>query len=104
MNLQGNLGLAALFTGDSGTAAAAFREELLLCRELAVFPYAREGLAGLAALAALADEPTRAARLAGASSRHRYGEARTPVDARLEADFYESARRSCGSDAWEIAF
>ena len=35
MLTQGNVGLAALFSGDSESAKRAFREELMLCRELA---------------------------------------------------------------------
>ena len=48
---SGNLGLAALLTGETDTASQAFREELTLCREMVVRPVAFEGLRGLAAVA-----------------------------------------------------
>ena len=36
---SGNLGLAALLTGDTDTASHAFREELTLCRDMVVRPW-----------------------------------------------------------------
>jgi hypothetical protein len=45
MVLCGNLGLAALMTGDIDRAADAFCEELTRCRELVVMPLAAEGSA-----------------------------------------------------------
>ena len=48
---SGNLGLAALLTGETDTASHAFREELTLCRDMVVRPVAFEGLRGLAAVA-----------------------------------------------------
>ena len=51
MIVCGNTGLAALLTGDTDAARAAFREELKLCRELVALPIAAEGLLGLAAIA-----------------------------------------------------
>jgi predicted ATPase len=51
MVFLGNVGVAALLTGDSGSARRAFRDELKLCRELAFRPIAQEGLLGLAAVA-----------------------------------------------------
>src|SRR3954454_17640075 len=101
MMLQGNLGLAALFSGESETADAAFREELRLSRELVVLPFASEGLVGMAALAAHRGEHRQAARLVGASEAHRYGQAKDAVDARLDAVFFEEARRRCGHGAWD---
>ena len=68
------LGLAALLTGDTDAARDAFREELRLCRELVVLPYASEGLRGLAAVAAVRGDLHRAARLVGAAAAHRYGQ------------------------------
>src|SRR4051794_13944816 len=101
MMLQGNLGLAALFTGDDETADAAFREELRLCRELVVLPFASEGLVGMAALAARRGEHRQAARLVGASEAHRYGQPQDAVDARLEATFFEETRQRCGRGTWD---
>src|SRR6478735_817981 len=63
--ISGNFALAALFTGDTGAAAAAFREELVRCRSLVVYPFAPEGLRGLAAVAAVKRDGKRAARLVG---------------------------------------
>jgi predicted ATPase/DNA-binding SARP family transcriptional activator len=103
MMLCGNLGLAALMTGDTERATHAFREELTLCRELVVLPLASEGLNGLAALAAMRGEDDRAARLAGAAAAHRYGEPEDAVDARLTASFLQPARSRIGPDAWNAA-
>ena len=69
---SGNLGLAALLTGDPDTASRAFREELTLCREMVIRPVAFEGLRGLAAVAALHGDDARAATLVGAADAHRY--------------------------------
>jgi hypothetical protein len=63
LGVRGNLGLAALFTGDTDAAERAFREELMLCRELVVLPIAFEGLRGLAAIAAGHGDGQRAAAL-----------------------------------------
>jgi tetratricopeptide (TPR) repeat protein len=103
MLLRGNLGLAALLTGDTESAQREFREELRLCRELVHLPYASEGLRGLAAVAALHGDPHRAARLVGASDTHRYGQAYEAMEARLETAFFEGARARCGADAWNAA-
>ena len=84
MLLRGNLGLAALFTGETDAARQGFREELTLCRDLVVlFPFAIEGLAGLAAVSAIHGDDDRAARLVGAAAEHRYGQPEDPVAARL---------------------
>jgi hypothetical protein len=104
LGVQASLGLAALFTYDIKTARAAFREELLLCREQAVLPLAYHGLAGGAALAALCGESRSSARLAGAASAHRYDHAQDAIDARLDAQFIASSRRSLGPEAWDSAF
>jgi hypothetical protein len=100
---SGNLGLAALLTGETDTAAPAFREELALCRELVVRPQAFEGLRGLAAVAVLNGDRERAATLLGAADAHRYGLPEDPVEARLEAAFFEPARAQYGADAWDAA-
>jgi predicted ATPase/DNA-binding SARP family transcriptional activator len=105
MELRGNHAVAALFTDDIVGAREAFNEELKLCRELAVRPYASEGLAGLAAVATVDDDLDRAARLHGAASSHRYGETNDRIDARLHASFFEPARTRHGVEAWDaVAF
>ena len=76
---SGNLGLAALLTGETDTASHAFREELTLCREMVVRPVAFEGLRGLAAVAVVNGDDERAATLVGAADAHRYD---TPEDPR----------------------
>jgi hypothetical protein len=101
MILHGNLGLAALLASDTDAAQHAFREELTLCRELAVRPFASEGLRGLAAVAAVRGDARRAARLVGAAAAHRYGFPHNPIDARLDAAFFDIARTRCGADAWD---
>jgi predicted ATPase/class 3 adenylate cyclase len=103
MMVDGNFGLAALLTGDIEAARHAFREELRLCRELVVRPFAYEGLSGLAAVAATRGENDRAARLAGAASALHYGAPYAVVEDRLDATFFETARASCGADAWNAA-
>jgi hypothetical protein len=103
MILQGNLGLAALLTGDIDAARDAFREELTLCRELVVRPIASEGLRGLAALGAVHGDDHRAARLVGAAAAHRYDQPPEAVDARLDTLFFEVARTRYGADTWDAA-
>ena len=96
----GNLGLAALLTGAPGTAAQAFHEELRLCRAMVVLPVAYEGLRGLAAVAASSGDDPRAATLVGASDAHRYDWPGDPLEARLDAEFFQPARARYGTDAW----
>jgi predicted ATPase len=103
MLLQGNSGLAALLTGDTDAARQAFREELTLCRDLVFLPFASEGLAGLAAVSTVHGDDDRAARLLGAAAQHRYGQPKDPVDARLDATFFEPARTRRGADEWDAA-
>jgi len=100
---SGNLGLAALLTGKTDTASHAFREELTLCRELVVRPVMFEGLRGMAAVAVVHGDTTRAATLVGAADAHRYDKAEDPIEARLDATFFEPARTRCGTDAWNAA-
>src|SRR5204862_871569 len=80
---SGNLGLAALLTGETDTASHAFREELELCREMVVRPMVFEGLRGLAAVAVVDGDAERAATLLGAADAHRYDTPEDPVEARL---------------------
>ena len=103
MTNSGNLGLAALLTGETVTASHAFREELMLCRETVVRPVAFEGLSGLAAIAAVDGDDMRVATLVGAAEAHRYDKPEDPVEARLEAAFFGPARARYGADAWNAA-
>jgi hypothetical protein len=103
MVLCGNTGLAALLTGDTDVARDAFREELVLCRQLRALPIASEGLLGLAAIAAFDGDLSRAARLRGAAAAHGYGQQQDAVEARLEAAFFVPARTRHGADAWDTA-
>ena len=103
MLLSGNAGLAALFTDHLDEAWDAFREELAVCREIVVLPFASEGLAGLAAIETIDGDLDRAARLCGASGAHRYGQPVDPVDARLAATYFEPARERLGAEAWDAA-
>jgi predicted ATPase/class 3 adenylate cyclase len=101
--IQGNFGLATLLTGDTDAAAHAFREELSLCRELVARPFAAEGLRGLAAVAVVRGDTDRAARLVGAAAAHRYGQPVDPVEARLDAAFFQPARTRYGASEWDAA-
>jgi predicted ATPase/DNA-binding SARP family transcriptional activator len=100
---SGNLGLAALLTGETDTASHAFREELALCRETVVRPQAFEGLRGLAAVAVVHGDAKRAATLVGAADAHRYDTPEDPVEARLDQTYFEPARTRCGTHAWNAA-
>ena len=103
MYLCGNVGLAKLLTGDIHAAQQAFRDELELCRELVVPALAYEALRGLAAVAAASGDYDRAARLVGAATAQRYGHPEDPVDARLDAEFFDLARRHHRPAAWDAA-
>ena len=100
---SGNLGLAALLTGETEAASRAFREELVLCRDMVIRPVAFEGLRGLAAVAVTRGDAKRAAALAGAADAHRYDQLDSPVDVRLDEIYFEPARARCGKDAWDAA-
>jgi len=100
---SGNLGLAALLTGDTDTASHAFREQLGLCREMVVRPLLFEGLRGLAAVAVVHGDDKRAATLLGAADAHRYDQTEDRVVARLADTFFEPARARCGNHAWDAA-
>ena len=101
--IRGNLGLATLLTGDIEAAEDAFREELKLCRALAVLPFAAEGLQGLAAVATVRGDNDRAARLLGAAADDRLDRPEDPVELRLDANFFEPARARHGADGWDSA-
>ena len=100
---SGNLGLAALFSGETDTALHALREELSLCRDMVVRPVAFEGLRGLAAVAVAQGDDKRAAALIGAAEAHRYAKAEDPVEARLDEAFFAPARSRLGTEAWNAA-
>ena len=103
MLLQGNIGLAKLMTGDVDAGRGAFREELRICRELRVLPFASEGLLGLAAVAVVDGDLRQAARLRGAATAHGYGQQQDAIEARLDAAFFATARSRHGADAWDAA-
>src|SRR3989440_4962613 len=103
MTNSGNVGLAALLTGQTDTASQAFREQLMLCRELVTRPLVFEGLRGLAAVAVVHGDAERAAMLVGAADALRYDTPEDPVEARLEAAVFEPARTRCGTAAWNAA-
>jgi predicted ATPase/DNA-binding SARP family transcriptional activator len=100
---SGNLGLAALLTGDTDTASHAFREELTLCRDMVVPAVVFEGLTGLAAVAVVDGDGERAATLVGAADAHRYDRPDDAVDARLETVFFGPARTRSETEAWNTA-
>jgi predicted ATPase len=100
MMIRGNSGLAALFMGEIDSARDAFREELELCREMEILP-AHEALRGLAAAVIVEGDIPRAARLIGAATKHRYGDPEDPVDARLQATFFEPARAHEEAGLWD---
>jgi predicted ATPase len=101
----GNLGLARLFSGDVQRAAEAFASMLGLCAPRAFGRYACEGVAGLAAVAACDGRYEVAASLRGAARAMGYpANARdTPVDDRLERDYFAPARARHGTDPWQRA-
>jgi hypothetical protein len=104
MNLQGNLALAALLTGDTDTATHAYREELALSRHLAVASITSEGLLGLAAIEAIRGDPARAARIAGGATTPGSGPPPDPVStAPLHHAFLAPARAQHGESAWDAA-
>ena len=101
MLLQGNIGVAALMTGDIDAADQAFREELRLGREMAVVTFATEGLEGLAAVAAAREELERTARLYGAAGAQRHGEPSYPVEERMWQLIFEPAQGRLGDEKWD---
>jgi hypothetical protein len=101
--LRGNAGMAALLTGNTGAADHAFREELVLSRELVAPRFAGEGLRGLAAVAAVRNDTHRAARLAGAAAAFRDDAPQDEVEVRVDAAFIQPARTSHGMHAWDVA-
>jgi hypothetical protein len=103
MNMLGNYGLANLLARDIATASRAFREQLVLCREMMERSAAAEGLIGLAAVSAARGELTRAARLVGASRAHAYGVVQPAVEDLLETAFFADARAALGTEAWDEA-
>ena len=100
---SGNLGLAALLTGDVDSASQAFCEELTLCREMVIRPPAFEGLRGMAAVAVVNGDDRRAAMLVGGADAHRYDQREDAIVARLEGAYFKPARTRYGTDAWNAA-
>jgi len=70
---------------------------------MVVRPIVFEGLRGLAAVAAVRNDDERAARLLGAAAAHRYEAAEDPLETKLRATFFETARARCKVDAWNAA-
>jgi tetratricopeptide (TPR) repeat protein len=97
--IRGNQGLAALFTGDTTAAAAAFREEVEISREH-VFPsLAAGGIGGLGGVAALRGQTDRAARLCGIFLEHT--RSMQALDRRLYQDILAPARAQAGIELWD---
>jgi predicted ATPase/class 3 adenylate cyclase len=101
MFVCGNYGLATLMTGDADEARYAFRDELMLSRDLVARPFAYEGLIGLAAVCVTEGDDARAARLVGAAEQHRYDHVNDPLDGRLGRGFFNVARARHGAEAWD---
>ena len=97
-----NRGLAALFTGDTGAASRAFREALVLCRDMVAPRALSEALRGLAAVAAVNGDATRAATLVGAAAAHRYDKPQDPVESRVEETYLEPVRTRSRAE-WDAA-
>jgi predicted ATPase/class 3 adenylate cyclase len=97
--IRGNQGLAALFTGDTATAATAFTEELEISREQVVPSLAAEGIGGLGGVAALRGETDRAARLCGAFLEHT--RSMQALDRRLYEEIFAPARAEAGIEGWD---
>lgn len=98
----GNLGLVRLLTGDEAGARIAFEEQLRLCRDHNLRFVASEGVGGLAAIAADEQHLERAARLLGAASA--IGSIAHPdLMAKLEQQFFDSARARVGDRRWNDA-
>jgi hypothetical protein len=103
MLARGSFGLAAVLRGDTEAARHAFREQLEVSQQLSVLPTAFKAVLGLAAVAAACDDLDRAARLAGAAAAHRYDQPFDAVETRVDAAFFQPARRRYGPDAWDAA-
>ena len=97
--IRGNQGLAALFTGDTTAAAAAFREEVEIGREQVYPSLAAEGIGGLGGVAALRGETDRAARLCGAFLEHT--RSMQALDRRLYEGIFAPARAEAGIEGWD---
>jgi predicted ATPase/class 3 adenylate cyclase len=97
--IRGNQGLAALFTGDTATAATAFIEEVEISREQVVPSLAAEGIGGLGGVAALRGETDRAARLCGAFLEHT--RSMQALDRRLYEEIFAPARAQAGIEGWD---
>jgi predicted ATPase/DNA-binding SARP family transcriptional activator len=99
----GSYALVALEIGDHATAAARIRDTLQRCRTHGLRRPVCDALTGLAAIAATANELHRAARLTGAATAHRFGQAIDPVEQRLREHILNPARHRLGALNWEHA-
>jgi predicted ATPase/DNA-binding SARP family transcriptional activator len=97
---QGNLGLAALLSGDRPLAAAAFRAEIAAARAEPLLHPLYEALCGLAALD---DDPLRTAMLLGAVDRLRTHGQHPVIAAELARRFYAPARARTPEEDWRRA-
>jgi predicted ATPase/DNA-binding SARP family transcriptional activator len=101
MNVQANVALAALSTGDLAAAGAALRDALELSRRLVVRRIAAEMMAGLGVLAASDGDLLRAARLVGAAATHAESDPPDVVTPGILAPYLEDARARLGAEAWD---
>jgi predicted ATPase/DNA-binding SARP family transcriptional activator len=101
---QGNLGLAALLSGDPQLAARAFHAEIAAARAEPLLYPLHEALRGLAAISALEGDPLRAATLLGAVDTLRTHELAPVITAELERRFYAPARTHAALPEWETAY
>ena len=97
---SGNLGLAALLTGETDSRFARVPRGTHALPRNGRPAHAFEGLRGLAAIAVVNGDDERAATLVGAADAHRYDKPQDPVNTRLQAAFFEPARTRYGTDAW----
>jgi len=90
-------------TGETDLADRLFREDLVLCRELAAPRLPHEAFIALAADAAARGETHHAARLAGAAVAHRDDAPLDEAHARVKTDLLAPARARRGSSAWDAS-
>jgi len=100
---QGNLGLVALFTGDTTRSAQALTRELQLADRYRYEPQRYEAIHGLAAVAAARGHDELAARLLAAAEVS--GPERHPaaLERQLEQRYFGPARARLGERAWRAA-
>jgi hypothetical protein len=101
MTNDGNLGLAALLTGETNTASHAFREKLELSGETVVRPVFKAPCPGRRRSGG-GRRRARGNTRRGADA-HRYDQAENPVEKRLDETFFDPARARCGTRPWDTA-